>query len=142
MKAFLKTSGATGFHLYVPLERQYSFEQVRTFAEIVGRLVSAKMPKETTHQRIISKRPPGTVMIDAYQNASGRPLAAPYAVRAFPGAPVSGPVTPRELRRTLRPDRLNIKTILGRIEKQGDLWGNFWESRQNLEDAIEKLDLR
>ena len=142
MKPFLKTSGATGFHLYVPLEREYTFEQVRSFAEIVGRLVGAKMPKQVTHQRIVSKRPPGTVMIDAYQNASGRPLAAPYAVRAFPKAPVSAPVTARELRRSLQPDRLNIRTMLGRIEEQGDLWADFWKARQRLEDAIEKLDVR
>ena len=141
MKTFLKTSGATGFHLYVPLEREYTFEQVRTFAEIVGRLVAAKMPKQVTHQRIIAKRPPGTVMIDAFQNAYGRPLAAAYAVRAFPKAPVSAPVTPRELRKSLQPDRLNIKSILGRIQKQGDLWADFWKSRQRLEDAIARLHL-
>jgi bifunctional non-homologous end joining protein LigD len=142
MKAYLKTSGATGFHLYVPLEREYTFEQVWTFAEIVGRIVGAKMPKQVTHQRTVAKRPPGTVMIDAYQNASGRPLAAAYAVRAFPKAPVSAPVTPRELRRSLQPEKLNIKTMLPRIKKQGDLWADFWKSRQRLEDAIGRLDLR
>lgn len=97
LKVFLKTSGATGFHLYVPLKRQYNFKQVRMFAEIVGRLVAAEHPKKVTEQRIIAKRPRGTVMIDAYQNALTRPLAAPYAVRAFSQAPVSAPITPREL---------------------------------------------
>ena len=34
---FLKTSGATGFHLYVPLEPVYTYEQARTFAEALAR---------------------------------------------------------------------------------------------------------
>ena len=142
LKAFLKTSGATGFHIYIPLEREYTFEQVRTFADIVGRLVAAEMPKQVTQQRIVAKRPAGTVLIDAYQNASGRPLALPYAARAFPKAPVSAPVAPRELRHSLRPDRLNIKSIFPRLEESGDLWRDFWDSRQTLEDAIQRIRIR
>ena len=142
MKVFLKTSGATGFHLYVPLERRYTFDQVRMFAEIIGRIVASEMPQRVTEQRIIAKRPRGTVMIDAYQNAPGRPLAAPYAVRAFPKAPVSTPISARELKKTLRPDRLNIKTIFARIEKDGDLWARFLKSRQKLEGPLKKLESR
>ncbi|MGH9447942.1 MAG: non-homologous end-joining DNA ligase, partial [Terriglobia bacterium] len=99
MKVFLKTSGATGFHLYVPIDRNYTFDQVRTFADLIGQAVADENPKRVTRQRTISKRPPGTVMIDAYQNAPGRPLAPPYAVRAFPKAPVSTPILARELKR-------------------------------------------
>ena len=39
MTAFLKTSGATGFHLYLPLDPVYTYEQTRTFAEIVARVI-------------------------------------------------------------------------------------------------------
>jgi bifunctional non-homologous end joining protein LigD len=139
LDAFLKTSGATGFHLYVPLERGYSYEQARTFSEIVGRLVSAEVPELVTHQRTIRKRPSGTVLIDSSQNALGRPLAAPYAVRAFPKAPVSAPVTPGEMRPSLRPERLNLKSMRARLEKHGDLWADFWKKRQRLEKAIEAM---
>ncbi|HLW79159.1 MAG TPA: hypothetical protein VKU44_06115, partial [Terriglobia bacterium] len=134
-----KTSGATGFHMYLPVERGYTYEQVRTFADIVGRLVAAEHRKEVTQERSVEKRPRGTVLIDAYQNAQGRPLAAAYTVRAFPKAPVSAPVAPAELRKGLRPERLNIKTIFGRLEKQGDLWADFWDRRQRLEEAVMKL---
>ncbi|MGH9447031.1 MAG: non-homologous end-joining DNA ligase, partial [Terriglobia bacterium] len=83
-------------------------------------------------------RPPGTVMIDAYQNAPGRPLAPPYAVRAFPKAPVSTPILARELKQGLRPERFNLKSIFRRLDQYGDLWANFWSKRQRLEDAINK----
>jgi bifunctional non-homologous end joining protein LigD len=140
LKVFLKTSGATGFHLYVPLKRKYTFEQVRAFAEIIARLAASKMPKQTTQQRSIARRPRGTVMIDADQNAPGRPLAAPYAVRAVPRARVSAPISARELRPGLQPDHFTMRTILGRIEKVGDLWTDFWKARQGLENPLKKLN--
>src|SRR5260370_8517217 len=75
--------------------------------------------------------------MDVQQNALGRPLAAPYAVRAFPKAPVSAPIVPRELRTTLRPETLHIKTIFPRLKVKGDLWGDFSKRRQRLDQPIE-----
>lgn len=139
VRFFLKTSGATGMHLYVPVERGYTYEQLRLFAEIVARLVAAEQPGRVTQERAVAKRPAGKTYIDVSQNAFGRPLAAPYVVRAFPRAPVSAPIARHELRPALRPDRLNLKTILARREKKGDLWATFWESRQRLEEAARRL---
>jgi bifunctional non-homologous end joining protein LigD len=136
---FLKTSGATGFHIYVPVEPVYSYEQLRTFAEIVARTVTAEHPNLVTNERTVARRPPGRILIDVQQNAHGRPLAAAYSVRAFPKAPVSTPVLPRELRTSLRPEALNIKTISARLKEKGDLWADFWKKRQRLEDAVKLL---
>jgi bifunctional non-homologous end joining protein LigD len=136
---FLKTSGATGFHIFIPVEPVYSYEQLRTFAEIVARTVIEKHKNLVTQERIVAKRPAGRVLIDVQQNAHGRPLAAAYSVRAFPKAPVSTPVVPGELKSSLRPEELNIRSVLSRLEKKGDLWVNFWKSQQRLENAIETL---
>jgi len=95
-----------------------------------------------THERIVAKRPAGRVLIDVQQNAHGRPLAAAYSVRAFPEAPVSAPILPGELRPSLRPANLNIKTIFARLKEKGDLWRDFWKKRQRLEEAIEALSSR
>jgi bifunctional non-homologous end joining protein LigD len=137
--SFLKTSGATGIHIYIPVEPLYTYEQLRTFGEIVARTVTAEHPNLVTNERIVAKRPAGRVLIDVQQNAMGRPLAAPYAVRAFPKAPVSAPLVPRELRVGLKPESLNINTIFARLKEKGDLWADFWKHRQNLEPAIELL---
>jgi bifunctional non-homologous end joining protein LigD len=139
LNVFLKTSGATGMHLYVPVEPVYTYEQLRTFAEIIARMVSAEHPKLVTNERTVSKRPAGRVLIDVVQNAEGRPLAAPYVVRAFPKAPVSTALHPRELRTNLKPEKLNIKTLPERIKEEGDLWADFWKRRQRLDDAIHLL---
>src|SRR6266851_3114203 len=74
--SFLKTSGATGIHIYVPVEPVYSYEQLRTFAEIVARTVTAEHPSLITNERSVARRPAGRVLIDVQQNALGRPLAA------------------------------------------------------------------
>ena len=142
LASFLKTSGATGIHLYIPVEPVYTYEQLRTFAEIVARTVTAEHSNLVTNERSVARRPAGRVLIDVQQNALGRPLAAPYAVRAFPQAPVSAPLLPRELRPGLRPASLNIKTVFARLKEKGDLWGDFWERRQRLENAIESLSRR
>lgn len=139
LNVFLKTSGATGMHLYLPVEPVYTYEQLRTFAEILARMVSSKHANLVTNERSVARRPAGRVLIDVQQNAQGRPLAAPYVVRAFPKAPVSTPLLPGELRTTLKPERLNMETMPSRLKEKGDLWGDFWKQHQRLEDAIHQL---
>jgi len=139
LNVYLKTSGATGMHLYLPVEPVYSYEQLRTFAEIVARMVTAAHPNLVTNERTVAKRPAGRVLIDVHQNAEGRPLAAPYVVRAFPKAPVSTPLQANELRLHLKPEKLNLKTVPERLKENGDLWRDFFERRQTLDDAIQRL---
>ncbi len=139
LAVYLKTSGATGLHLYIPVESGYTYEQVRTFAEIIGRLVARENLQKVTQERAVEKRAQGTVLIDASQNALGRPLATVYTVRAFPHAPVSTPIALGELNPNLRPENLNLKTTPARLEKLGDLWADFWKRRQRLEEAVERL---
>jgi len=139
LRPFLKMSGASGFHIYLPLERVYSYQQARTFTEIVARVVHARLPDETTLERVVEKRPPGRVYLDFTQISYGRPLACVYSVRPVAGACVSAPVAPAELRRGLTPGRFTIKTMPARLRKAGDLWADFWKSRQRLEPALERL---
>jgi len=139
MAHFVKTSGATGIHIFIPVEPVYTYEQLRTFGEIIARTVTAENPNLVTNERSVARRPVGRVLIDVQQNAHGRPLAAAYAVRAFPKAPVSAPILPSELKTTLKPEALNIKTIFARLKEKGDLWADFWKQRQRLEQAIEIL---
>jgi bifunctional non-homologous end joining protein LigD len=139
VNCYLKTSGATGFHIFVPLVAEYSYEQVRTFAQIIGQLVSSELPKDTTVERTVSKRPKGRVLLDALQNARGKPLASVYSARAHPGATVSTPVTPEELQSEIDPDSWTVRTLGARLEDVGDLWKDFWKNRQTLDVALDAL---
>jgi bifunctional non-homologous end joining protein LigD len=140
LRCFMKTSGATGFHIFVPLEPIYKYEQTRTFAAIIGQVVAAELPQDTTVERSVRKRPAGRVLLDALQNARGKPLAAVYSVRAHPGATVSAPVTAEEiLSGRIDPDAWNIRTVEQRVSKISDLWKDFWNKRQTLDKALEVL---
>ena len=139
MRCYLKTSGASGFHIFVPLEPRYTYEQTRTFAEVVGRLVAAENPKLTTFERAVQKRPEGRILIDALQNARGKPLACVYSVRAFPKATVSTPLSPEELKKPISPENWNLRNFDKRFEGVGDLWRDFWTKPQTLDRALELL---
>jgi bifunctional non-homologous end joining protein LigD len=135
--AFAKTSGATGFHIFVPIEPRYTFEQARLFVQAVSSIVSKKNPGVLTSERTVRKRARGSIYVDAHQNSRGQSLACAYSVRAFPHAPVSTPVRMSDLRSDLEPEKWNVKTIRRRVEAVGDLWANFWKSRQKLESLLE-----
>ncbi|MGH9763522.1 MAG: non-homologous end-joining DNA ligase, partial [Blastocatellia bacterium] len=122
LTSYVKTSGATGLHIYLPIERRYTFEQARQFVQVISSFVGRDHARLFTMERSLRKRPKGTIYIDAHQNSSGQSLASVYSVRAFPGAPVSAPISPRELNEALKPQKWNVKTLPQRIEKVGDLW--------------------
>lgn len=140
LEAFSKTSGATGFHIFVPVEPRYSFEQARTFVEAIASIVSRKHPELLTAERSLRKRPDGRIYLDAHQNSSGQSLAAVYTVRAFPHAPVSAPVKASDVTTRLIPEKWNLRTMAERTDSVGDLWANFWKRRQEIEPAAERLE--
>ena len=141
MAAFAKTSGASGFHIFLPVvERRYTYEQARTFVQAVSALVDAKHPGLLTFERSVAKRPAGRILIDAHQNSEGQSLASVYSARAFPHVPVSTPVRTNELDSKLVPEKWNLKSLARRLKKTGDLWANFWKQRQKLEPAVKLLE--
>jgi bifunctional non-homologous end joining protein LigD len=142
LKVFLKTSGATGLHIFVPVERLYTYEQSRQFVQTIASLTSQRYPSLITSDRAVRKRPKGSIYIDAHQNSSGQSLASVYSVRAFPHAPVSTPITFDELTAKISPVTWNLSTIRRRIDKVGDLWTDFWKHRQKLEPAVKRLEGR
>lgn len=142
LNCYLKTSGATGFHIYIPLEPVYTYTQTRTFAGIISQMVATELPGDTTLERSIRKRPAGRVLLDALQNAKGKPLAAVYSARAHPGATVSTPVSGHELmNEDIDPSTWTINTVPSLLQAR-DLWKDFWNKRQRLDAALENLGRR
>jgi bifunctional non-homologous end joining protein LigD len=140
LKVFLKTSGATGLHVFVPVERLYTYEQARQFVQTMASLTAQQHPGLITSDRTVRNRPKGSIYIDAHQNSSGQSLASVYSVRAFPHAPVSTPVTFDELTAKISPETWNLSSIRRRMDKVGDLWADFWKHRQRLEPAVRRLE--
>ena len=140
MKVFLKTSGATGLHIFLPIEPIYTYEQVRQFVSTIASLTAQQYPGLITQDRTVSRRPKGSVYVDAHQNSEAQSLASVYSVRAFPHAPISTPIRAAELTPKTLPETWNLSSIRRRIAEKGDLWSDFWTSRQKLEPAVKRLE--
>jgi bifunctional non-homologous end joining protein LigD len=65
------------------------------------------------------------IYLDYMQNRRGQTLAAPYCVRPRRGAPVSMPLTWRELKQGLKPGDFNLRNALSRMQKGSDPWSKI-----------------
>jgi bifunctional non-homologous end joining protein LigD len=132
LTGYPKTSGSAGIHIYVPVRRRYSYEEVMRFAERVSGRVAERASRIATVERRIAERKKDQVYVDWQQNARGKAAAAVYTVRAKPGASVSTPVTWQEIARGFEIRDFTIKTVPPRLAKRGDLWRDIWKNRQQL----------
>jgi bifunctional non-homologous end joining protein LigD len=119
---YLKTSGASGLHIYLPMRPGTPFEAGMLFCRIVAELVAARHPEAATVERTVRKRDPSTVYVDYLQNVEGKTLACAYSARASDYAGASTPLAWDELDDDLDPRAFTIKTLPGRLREVGDLW--------------------
>ena len=139
LRSYVKTSGASGIHVLVPIARRASFQQTYDFAERVSRQVEAENPGLATTQWLKKKRPEGAVLVDHRQNGHGKTIASVYSVRPRPGAPVSTPLRWEELTEQVRPRDFGLREALERIERHGDLYEPVLEGGQSLGAALRSL---
>jgi bifunctional non-homologous end joining protein LigD len=130
LRAIVKTSGKTGLHIFVPIERNVTFDTVRQICEMVGRHILKEHPKEVTVEWSTGKRT-GKIFIDYNMNVRGKTLAAAYSPRGSPGAPVSMPLTWEELERA-KPEDFTPGSVIARLERTGDRWHDWRSTKQNL----------
>jgi bifunctional non-homologous end joining protein LigD len=122
MPSYAKTTGSKGIHVYVPIVRGPTQKQVWTFAKTVAQTLEAQNARLVTAEYRVANRPPGRVLVDYNQNAWGQTLASIYSVRPRPGAPVSTPVTWREVERGIEIADFRVDNVPARLAKRGDLW--------------------
>ncbi|HEY1755481.1 MAG TPA: DNA ligase D [Bryobacteraceae bacterium] len=139
LESYPKTTGGDGMHLFVPLEPHYSYEQVRSFAELLAALVAHERPDLFTTPRALARREKGKVYFDWVQIAEGKTISAPYVLRAYAGAPVATPLAWREVTPRLDPSQFHIGNALARFDRVGDLFEGVLNRPQRLEPAVEKL---
>jgi bifunctional non-homologous end joining protein LigD len=118
--AFIKTSGKTGIHLYLPCAG-FTFPEARQIAENICSKIHKALPAITTTETTIDKRG-NKLYIDPNQNDEADTVAAPYSVRPHHHPTVSTPLEWREVVDGLNPLHFNIATIPARIKKKGDLF--------------------
>jgi bifunctional non-homologous end joining protein LigD len=137
--SWIKTTGSKGFHVVVPLDGKADFGDVARFAHAVGSALVQRAPDALT-QEFHKKDRAGRIFVDTGRNGYSATFAAPYAVRAKAGAPVSAPCTWEEVERgSVSPRSFALRDMPARIEAVGDLWAELRRARRSLRQPIEKL---
>jgi bifunctional non-homologous end joining protein LigD len=137
LDSWVKTSGADGIHVLVPIARRSSFAETYEFAELLARRIEAEHPGEATTEWLKKRR--SGVLIDHRQNGHGKTIASVYSVRPKPGAPVSTPLHWDELTEGIRPRDFSMAVALERVERLGDLFEPVLEGGQALGPALRAL---
>ena len=138
IKAYVKTSGSSGIHIYIPLNGKYSYEEARDFTKLLCYYIKEKLPKLTSMERAVKSRK-DKIYLDYLQNRRAQTLAAPYCVRPKPGATVSAPLSWKEVKPGLQLLDFTIKTMPNRIEKIGDWFKPVLGKGIDMETAIDNL---
>ncbi|MEE8525973.1 MAG: DNA ligase D, partial [Thermoanaerobaculia bacterium] len=118
LDAYVKTSGATGLHVLIPLGAACTYQQARLLGELLARVIAAELPEIASTARTAAMRK-GRIYVDFLQNGYGKLLVAPLSVRPLAGAPVSMPLLWEELDGRLDPRDFTIATASRRLEELG-----------------------
>ena len=134
LEAVVKTSGKTGLHVFVPIERTVTFDEARTICEMVGRHLLQSHPKEITLEWATVKRT-GKIFIDYNMNVRGKTLNVAFSPRGVPGAPISMPLTWEELE-AAEPGDFTVMNGADRLDRTGDRWHDIFKRKQSLAKAF------
>jgi bifunctional non-homologous end joining protein LigD len=137
LESYVKTSGADGIHILVPIARRYGYDDTYEFAELLSRRLEAQHPGEVTTEWLKKKR--AGVLVDHRQNGHGKTIASVYSVRPKPGAPVSTPLRWEELTEDVRPRDFTMQVALERVAEHGDLFEPVLGGKQSLTAALKEL---
>src|SRR2546425_2026007 len=137
LRSYVKTSGADGIHVLLPIARRATFGATYEFAERLSRQL------EDAHQGLVTtewlKKKRSGVLVDHRQNGHGKTIASVYSVRPKPGAPVSTPLRWEELTERVRPRDFGRREALDRISTHGDLFEPVLRGGQALGPALRRL---
>jgi DNA ligase D len=140
-----KTSGGNGLHVYVRIEPEHGFSDVRRAALAFAREVERRAPDDVTTAWWRKDRDPRALFVDYNQNARDHTIAAAYSVRGNPEGTVSTPIRWDEVD-DVEPRELTIATVPARFAELGDLHAGIddapwsitpllaWADRDGLEE--------
>jgi bifunctional non-homologous end joining protein LigD len=139
LPSFIKTSGATGLHVLLPLGGQCTHAESRTLGEILARAIEKDHRKIATTARMVGARG-GKVYVDYLQNGHGKTIAGPFSARPVPGATCSAPLKWTEVNARLDPKDYTIKTLPARMKRlKTDPLASVLTEKPDIHGALERL---
>jgi bifunctional non-homologous end joining protein LigD len=136
LRAFPKTTGGDGLHIFIPLNGKYTYDDARMFAEVLSLTAAQQKPGLFTTGRAIASRKKNHVYFDHLQIGHGKTIACVYSLRAYPHAPVSMPLDWNELTPKLTPTTFTIKNARERLAKRGDCFADVLTVKQSLTQPL------
>lgn len=136
LRTLVKTSGAKGLQVYVPLNTPTSYEHTKPFARAVAELLEKQHPKQVVSRMAKSLRK-DRVLIDWSQNHRHKTTVCVYSLRATERPFVSTPLDWEEVeraarRRVERPLSAEPHELLERVRRDGDLFEPLLHVKQRL----------
>jgi bifunctional non-homologous end joining protein LigD len=135
LEIFVKTSGRTGLHLYLPILRKFDYDAARSIAETIGRYALQQWPSDVTLEWAVERRT-GKIFFDYNQNSRGKSLASIFSPRRHPLGTVSMPVSWEELER-IYPTDFTLRTAPELLQQRGDPWAGILSAKQDLAELLE-----
>jgi len=136
---FPKTSGGHGLHVYVRIEPEWGFGQVRRAALAFAREVERRAPDDVTTTWWRRDRDPRHVFVDFNQNARDHTIASAWSVRGVPDGTVSTPFNWSELD-SIQPGELTLATVPARFAALGDPHAAIDDVAHRLDPLLEWAD--
>jgi len=136
--SYVKTSGKTGLHIFVPILPSYTYDQTRKFAQVIGKILVSRYTEKITMEWNTARRK-GKVFFDYNQNSKGKTIASIFSARPTPSATVSMPVRWEELS-SIMPTDFNILNVPVSIKRTGDSWKNILEEKQDINKILENVN--
>ncbi len=137
IESFIKTSGKTGLHIFIPIINLYTYEQTRSFAQIIGKMLIKRLPSKVTTEWNTDQRK-GKIFFDYNQNSRGKTIASIFSPRPVNSATISMPVEWINLKNTIRID-YTITNVPEILEIKKDPWADILNKRQDLAQILDNI---
>jgi bifunctional non-homologous end joining protein LigD len=138
---FCKTTGGKGLHVVTPLKvgtrKKLTWDEAKNFAHAVCLSMASDSPDRYL-TKMAKKLRHGRIFLDYLRNDRMSTAVAPLSPRAREGAPVSFPLTWKQVRKSLDPKRFTLRSAPKLLPKT-EAWADYCDSERSLEDAIAKI---
>jgi bifunctional non-homologous end joining protein LigD len=134
LSSFVKTTGRTGLHVFVPILRQIDYDTARAACETIGRFLLSQHPREITMEWNTQKRT-GKIFFDHNQNVRGKTLAAAFSPRLSPEGSISLPVRWDEIP-NIYPTDFTILNGIDVVRERGDPWAQILDAKSDIKTLL------
>ena len=137
--SFVKTDGASGLHLYIPLDAKSKIDPVSQVAAYLCKLIRLKSPDRISLSGS-EDYTYGKIALDYYLNSESATAIAPYSLFAGETASVASPLNWDEVQESFRFDELTPDAVLKRLKREGDAFESLFRKKVNGDELLERLE--